>query len=422
MTPTAPGLTAETRPMDRSAWPPAETDLYDAGVATLLASWERYTHGSGGAAVHRLTGVAAAVFPTEPEADRGTTIKEGEVTGILVLKPVRRVLLLAGLVFAGMPAGSALAASPCGTSGQFSQSGATATCTYSNPGTEDTFTVPAGISSVSVSAFGAPGGAVDLHTAAAAGLGAKVVNTGLPVAVGSTLSVDVGQAGPPAPGGICFSPPGAGGLFDGGGGNECSGGGGGSSALLTTPRASAQLTGDPATDGRLLVAGGGGGAGTADGANGGSAGDSAVTGAGSGNCDAPGVGAPGGIGPTDGTAGGGAGCGGGADGTASGGGAGSSSGGGGGGGWFGGGGGGQGSTQGGGGGGSSYGGAGPAGGTSIVTAASTDTPQVVISYTASAPTAWITTPADGASFAQGTAVGSTRCSGGARLHRRAAPG
>lgn len=336
------------------------------------------------------------------------------MTGILVLKPVRRVLLLAGLVFAGMPAGSALAASPCGTSGQFSQSGATATCTYSNPGTEDTFTVPAGISSVSVSAFGAPGGAVDLHTAAAAGLGAKVVNTGLPVAVGSTLSVDVGQAGPPAPGGICFSPPGAGGLFDGGGGNECSGGGGGSSALLTTPRASAQLTGDPATDGRLLVAGGGGGAGTADGANGGSAGDSAVTGAGSGNCDAPGVGAPGGIGPTDGTAGGGAGCGGGADGTASGGGAGSSSGGGGGGGWFGGGGGGQGSTQGGGGGGSSYGGAGPAGGISIVTAASTDTPQVVISYTASAPTAWITTPADGASFAQGQVVNSSfSCTEGA---------
>lgn len=67
MTPTAPDLTAETRPMDLSAWPPAETDLYDAGVATLLASWERYAHGSGGATVHRLTGVAAAVFPTEPE-------------------------------------------------------------------------------------------------------------------------------------------------------------------------------------------------------------------------------------------------------------------------------------------------------------------------------------------------------------------
>ena len=53
MTPTAPDLTAETRPMDLSAWPPAETDLYDAGVATLLASWERYAHGSGGATVHR---------------------------------------------------------------------------------------------------------------------------------------------------------------------------------------------------------------------------------------------------------------------------------------------------------------------------------------------------------------------------------
>jgi hypothetical protein len=38
----------------------------------------------------------------------------------------------------------ALAASPCGAHGQFAQSGVSATCTYSNPGTEDTFTVPGG--------------------------------------------------------------------------------------------------------------------------------------------------------------------------------------------------------------------------------------------------------------------------------------
>jgi ribosomal protein S18 acetylase RimI-like enzyme len=42
-------------------------DLYDRGVATLLASWEVYARSSPGAAVIRLPGAAAAVFPEEPE-------------------------------------------------------------------------------------------------------------------------------------------------------------------------------------------------------------------------------------------------------------------------------------------------------------------------------------------------------------------
>jgi GNAT superfamily N-acetyltransferase len=41
--------------------------LYRRGVATLLASWEAYAAGSAGAALHRLDGVDAAVFPCEPE-------------------------------------------------------------------------------------------------------------------------------------------------------------------------------------------------------------------------------------------------------------------------------------------------------------------------------------------------------------------
>jgi GNAT superfamily N-acetyltransferase len=44
-----------------------DADLYLRGVATLLASWEAYARGSEGAAVRRLSGVAAAVFPCEPE-------------------------------------------------------------------------------------------------------------------------------------------------------------------------------------------------------------------------------------------------------------------------------------------------------------------------------------------------------------------
>jgi GNAT superfamily N-acetyltransferase len=47
--------------------PMIDNDLYVRGTATLLASWEEYARGSAGAAVRRLSGVAAAVFPTEPE-------------------------------------------------------------------------------------------------------------------------------------------------------------------------------------------------------------------------------------------------------------------------------------------------------------------------------------------------------------------
>jgi ribosomal protein S18 acetylase RimI-like enzyme len=42
-------------------------DLYDRGTATLLASWEQYARGANGAALRRLPGVAAAVFPHDPE-------------------------------------------------------------------------------------------------------------------------------------------------------------------------------------------------------------------------------------------------------------------------------------------------------------------------------------------------------------------
>ena len=41
--------------------------LYRRGVETLLASWEAYVEGSAGAALCRLDGVSAAVFPAEPE-------------------------------------------------------------------------------------------------------------------------------------------------------------------------------------------------------------------------------------------------------------------------------------------------------------------------------------------------------------------
>ena len=42
-------------------------DLYARGAATLLASWDEYARGANGAALLRLDGVAAAVFPSDPE-------------------------------------------------------------------------------------------------------------------------------------------------------------------------------------------------------------------------------------------------------------------------------------------------------------------------------------------------------------------
>jgi ribosomal protein S18 acetylase RimI-like enzyme len=44
-----------------------DNDLYVRGAATLLAAWEEIARGSAGAALRRLDGVAAAVFPSEPE-------------------------------------------------------------------------------------------------------------------------------------------------------------------------------------------------------------------------------------------------------------------------------------------------------------------------------------------------------------------
>jgi hypothetical protein len=47
--------------------PIVDRDLFARGAATLVASWGEYARGSSGAALLRLSGVAAAVFPDGPE-------------------------------------------------------------------------------------------------------------------------------------------------------------------------------------------------------------------------------------------------------------------------------------------------------------------------------------------------------------------
>jgi GNAT superfamily N-acetyltransferase len=44
-----------------------DDELYRRGAATLIESWAEYARGATGAALHRLPGVAAAVFPSGPE-------------------------------------------------------------------------------------------------------------------------------------------------------------------------------------------------------------------------------------------------------------------------------------------------------------------------------------------------------------------
>jgi len=61
-----------------------DCDLYRRGAETLVASWDAYARGATDAAVHCFRGVAAAVFPNEPERavynnaffERGLTVTE----------------------------------------------------------------------------------------------------------------------------------------------------------------------------------------------------------------------------------------------------------------------------------------------------------------------------------------------------------
>ncbi len=185
-------------------------------------------------------------------------------------------------------AGSASAATPCGASG-----GATATCTYSYTGSEQTFTVPAGVGSVGVTAVGAPGGTATCGFGSCGGAGAVVTATvGLQSGT-HTLYVEVGGTGQ-NDGGRAFNGGGSGGA-----------GGGGASDVRTVS------ADDPASLSSRLVVGGGGGGGPLSPScfgQGGAAGDTSVTGPGNGGagtdfCGLPPA-TPGGNGGFGGTTGG----------------------------------------------------------------------------------------------------------------------
>ncbi len=184
--------------------------------------------------------------------------------------------------------GALLAAAFVATGAAPASADVTETTPFSTPG-EYTFTVPAGVTSISVTAIGAAGGDNPCW-GPTGGEGATVTAT-LPVSPNQQLFVGVGAAG----GGGCH---GAGSAGLGGGGNGGSdffgaltGAGGGGASVVGT--------GSPSTSfaSLMVVAGGGGGAGGysggGNGGNAGAAGDSSGDGGGGGAGGSSGGGAGG---------------------------------------------------------------------------------------------------------------------------------
>jgi Glycine rich protein len=123
----------------------------------------------------------------------------------------------------------------------------TTTCTFVPSGSEDTFEVPAGVSTIHVVAQGAPGAVGGFG--GSAGRGAQVSGDLTGLVAGQDLYVNVGGAADGESGG-----------FNGGGSSvHFGGGGGGASDVRTVSR-----SGDPleSLESRLIVAGGAGGSGS----------------------------------------------------------------------------------------------------------------------------------------------------------------
>ena len=155
--------------------------------------------------------------------------------------PLRAVLVATTPVLAatGFLAPSiALADAQAATGPVMSCSASTCTVTYATVGTGQAFTVPAGVSSLSVTLYGGRGG--DNQSGVLGGDGARV-HAALAVSPGEIVGVDIAGAGQSELAG------GAGGVNGGGSGSH-SGGGGGATDITSASTL-------------LLVAGGGGGAG-----------------------------------------------------------------------------------------------------------------------------------------------------------------
>jgi hypothetical protein len=295
------------------------------------------------------------------------------------------VLVVGGVMFGVVSGASAIPTTPCG-GGTLTLSGSTATCSYAS-GASDTFSVPAGVTSVTITAVGGHGGSTGPSPcpSGAGGEGATVSATAT-VNPSDSLAVTVatnGGNGTTSSGECAAGGAGGSGAGSGGAGADGGGGGGGGSAVIDTTASSA-----------TLVAAGGGGGGGAECTSGCSSqgGDAGQQGGGDGG-GFPGT--QGGPGQAGGDLVEGADCDTASPGSGMNGGPDLSDGGGGGGGYYGGG---AGCNGSGGGGGSSY----PAGG--VTGDDSTGTPSVTISYTVPLATPSISTTQQPASATVGTSI------------------
>ena len=178
----------------------------------------------------------------------GRTVRRAPArVALLALAPTAGALALAGGALAGgaTPAlaggAMALAAGPVP-----SCSAGRCTVSFTTVGTGQSFTVPAGVSSLSVTLYGGAGGSTSDGGPDVAGGDGALVTAALRVRPGEALGVDVGGAGASSAGTAGAAV--AGGAN--GGGNGFDSGGGGGATDITAGGAA------------LLVAGGGGGAGT----------------------------------------------------------------------------------------------------------------------------------------------------------------
>ena len=168
------------------------------------------------------------------------------------------VAALAIVMILGFSPGVASAAGPCGPTGVLSSSGSTDTCTFSYTGGDQTWTVPAGVTTASFDVQGAQGGNVETSPGVSyttGGLGGEAT-ADLSVSPGATATVVVGGQGGSASG--CGGGGAGAGGFNGGaaggmtGPSSCPGAGGGG--------ASDVRIGGTALSDRVLIGGGGGGA------------------------------------------------------------------------------------------------------------------------------------------------------------------
>jgi hypothetical protein len=296
------------------------------------------------------------------------------------------------------------------------QAARASTVVFSSTDAEQTFTVPVGVTSVHVAAVGGHGGAGSDAEGGAGGFGATAT-ADLTVARGEVLYVEVAGDGTSAGGGG-FNGGGAGGAV-----GSCSGGGGGGGAsdVRTLPLSDSATLSSRA----VTAAGGGGGGGGMDptcslipvpggtpapGGAGGAAGSAGATESGGGGGGGPGttsMGGTGGLGENGSASGENGALGSGGSGLLRGG---CCGGGGGGGGFYGGGGGGDSGLGDAGAGGGGGGGSGFGTGTSntVIDADTSGTPSVTLTYSiAASPTAAISTPVAGATYALGQVVSSS---------------